>query len=339
MNITTILSYLVHPGKNEENQPEICGASLPLQGELFDLIKASFNKSVVECDLDIAFNPTHGQQENTCRTEFIQFINSRTIESGHIIAQRLQNVTTHRSGLGLLFIVLGEENSTKRLYVSRFPADFGIRAQESANSLEVELIREIFMRNALSYKAVVFEGTSLLSDFWIGKAIDKQISNKAFEISNYWIREFLLADFRTTNAQGTMRLAKAIKITVDETDDIEIKEELSAAARLSSLLDGQIVSMSNFGERFCLSSKSRGAIISTLTNPSLEFEQFQFSSEEFYKHLKYRTLQIDNGAILTAPIDRFEECFQRNPVEETSNEYTFITRGTIVKEKLSRSAK
>lgn len=340
MAIDSIFSFLVHPGKGEDIQPDIGGVSIPLEGKLFFMLSTVFGKASDECNIDIAFTRSDdGSQNNYCRADIIKLLKKNTIDNARALAKRLQSVTTKRSGLGLLFIVLGSSGTTKRIYVARFPADFGIVAKEDAESLSVELLEQVFMKNSVTYKAVVFDGASHDADFWIGKAVDKQISNNTVAISGYWIREFLLADFRTTSAQGTRRLAMAIKRTMDHTSDLEIKEELAAASRLARSLNGKLISMSNFAERFGLSQKTQAALTSTLSDPTLRFDQFQFAQEEFAKHVRYRSMQIDNGALLTAPTGKFDECFTKQRVAEDRNEYTFTTRGTVVDERLSKGTR
>lgn len=340
INITAIFSLLVHPGKNLEEQPEIKGTSLLLKGNLFNMLFRQFEKALDECNIDIAFKAaSDGSQNNQCRNEIIALIKNPTLLLTKTIAQRLQSVTTHRSELGLLFIIVGDNNNEKRIYISRFPADIGIIAEEQQSTLRVEFIEKVFMKNAQSYKAAVYEGNNLNSGFWTGKAIDKQINNKAIALSSYWIDGFLLSSFRTTTAQGTRRLALAIKATIDETEDMEIKEELCAAARLARSLDGQSITMENFAERFALSNKTQSAVISKLQDSSYQFDQFIFSAEEFSKHVRYRTIQINNGAILSAPINKFDDCFMKRRVEEKGKEYEFITRGTIVDESLRKKLK
>jgi len=335
MRISEIFTFLVHPSKNDDPQPNIGGVILPLQGNLYDLLSSVFDRAAKECNIDIAFLPAiDGSQINQRRSQIIDLLENRHIDKARILAMQLQSVTTKRSGLGLFFVVLGSEGAINRIYISRFPADFGIIAEENKDGLDVDLIERVFMKNAASYKAVVLEGASYDSDFWVGKAIDKQISNKSVAISGYWIREFLLADFRTTSAQGTRRLAYAIKKTIDETIDLEIKAELSAAALLAKSLNGQLINMENFAERFGLSEKSKDALISKLRHPNLRFDQFQFSSSEFSKHVRFRSLQISNGALLTAPIGRFDQCFTKTRVAEDTKEYIFSTQGTIVDERL-----
>lgn len=338
MDITTAFSFLVHPSKKDTTQPQIGGTTLPLQGNLFDMLNGVFNKAAHECNIDIAFLPQpDGKQYNVRRNDIIEILKQPTVSRVRLLAQHLQKVTTHRSGLGLLFVLIGTDATQKRIYISRFPADFGILAEENETALDVKLIERVFMRNAVSYKAVVYEGTNYDSDYWVGRAIDKQISNNSIAISDYWIREFLLSDFKTTSATGTRRLAIAIKDTIKNTDDIEIKEELSAAARLARSLNGQMMSMDNFGERFGLSEKTREALSTTLKDPKLSFTQFRFSSEEFGRHIRYRSLQINNGAVLTAPVDKFDDCFERKEVKG-GREIEFVTRGQVINEQLRTSS-
>jgi hypothetical protein len=76
-----------------------------------------------------------------------------TLVRGRRIAARLQNVTTHRSGLGLLFLITGTEGLESKIIISRFPADEGILAEANREALTVEFLERIFVKNARAYKA------------------------------------------------------------------------------------------------------------------------------------------------------------------------------------------
>ena len=340
MPVTSIFSFLVHPSKGEENQPEIGGTAIPLETNLGLLLSRQFEKASEECRIEIAFRPQDdGTQRNDCRDDLISAVKNGGVDTARLLATRLQKVTTNRSGLGLLFLIVGREGATSRIYLARFPADFGIVAEERQQKLHVELIEKVFMRNALAYKAVTYEGKSFHADFWTGKAVDRQISNNSVAISGYWISEFLQSDFQTTSATGTRRLALAIKQTIDRTHDLEIKDELSAAARLARTLNKKPISIENFWERFGLSDKTRDALLQHLSSPAFRFDQFVFSAEEFSKHIRYRSVSINNGAMLTAPAEQFDDVFSRRLVAEERAEYEFTTRGTVVDERLKASAR
>ena len=65
------------------------------------------------------------------------------------------------------------------------------------------------MKSASSYKAVAYEDTSMHAGFWTGKAVDRQITSRILELSEYWIFHFLKYNFQVTPAAGTRRLAVA----------------------------------------------------------------------------------------------------------------------------------
>lgn len=335
MEISAAFSFLVHPAKNEDVQPDINSGVLPLAGGVYEVLKKAFTRADAECNIDIMFE-SDDAQSNPVRSELLDLLDDCCLDRATPLAERLQRVTTHRSGLGLLFIVIGEEGSRRRIYITRFPADIGIVAKERGDALELELIPDVFLRNALSYKAVVLDGESR-TDYWTGKAIDRQVNQGAMAISRYWIRDFLSADFRATSIMGTRRLARAIRDAMDSTDDLDVKEDLVASLRLSRTLNGQAVSIESFAERYGLSEKARDSLFGVLQNPACVAEQFEFCAEEFSSTLRYRSVHVSNGVLLTAPADSFNEKIKRTQVDEGGGVYAFTTTGSIVNEKLKKS--
>lgn len=289
--------------------------------------------------IGITFNPkATGARVNDIRSQLLKLISSPTLQNARPLAESLQDQTTGRSKLGLLFIVLGSEGSKRRLYLSRFPADVGIVAQEDDEELKVELLEQVFLKNVTTYKAVLYEGTNVnltSSHFWEGKAIDKQISDRLVAISSYWIHGFLDSDFKTTPVQGSQRLAVAIKNTIEDTDDIEIKDELVTASIVARRMNGQVFSMNNFAERLALSDKTRDALFKKINNPKCKFDEFVFDSSVFNKLVKFRSAILSNGAKLTAPSERFDDVFTREQTSLDSSEVIFKTQGTVVDEKLT----
>ena len=155
MGIKVAYSFLVHPGKNLDDQPPIAGTKVELTGKLFvHMLDGIYPETPDECNIDIAFLPNDdGEQQNDCRDLVLGYLQSRTEQAGRKLAESLQAVTTHRSGMGLLFLMIGEENTQARLVISRFPADSGILAEQIAKTLNVQFLEKIFMKSATSYKS------------------------------------------------------------------------------------------------------------------------------------------------------------------------------------------
>src|SRR5260370_12771421 len=157
MQIERVHSFLVHPAKNEAEQPNIGGTDIPRRGSIFRMLTGVFERAAEECKIDIVFRAgPGGEQQNECRHLLVAYVEHPTIPRGRLIASRLQSVSTHRSGLGLLFLMKGEADGEQRLVISRFPADQGVIAEEQAEHLSVELVERVFMKSAKAYNSAFY---------------------------------------------------------------------------------------------------------------------------------------------------------------------------------------
>ena len=335
MKIDVIHSFLVHPDKGLAEKTPIKGTEVTGDEDLLRMLRGIFDAAPKECKVEIAFDHNaEGKQQNDCRDLVVAYMDEPTKSTAKSLAERLQAVTTNRSGLGLLFCMLGrDDKKTKRLVISRFPAEQGIVAQEHGNSLTVEFLKQIFMKSETAYKSVVYEGKSKSADFWKGRAIDKQISRDAV-LSSYWIRDFLLSDFAVPGARGTRRLALALKQAIGVAEEPDIKQELAAAAKLAANLKGQVMSGDLFAKKYDLSDSAREALQSSMPPRAYE-EQFHFSTQEFAEHIKYRSVELDNGALLTADFKKFDDVFKRQQLPN-SNAVRFSTEGQVVDDRLRK---
>jgi hypothetical protein len=310
------------------------GADVALSGKMFDLLKEIYDKSENECDIAISFNQSaSGAQQNPCRDLLVTYKKGPTLLRGQKIAERLATTTTHRSRLGLLFLVSGMEGLDHKVIISRFPADSGILAEQSATGLSISFLEKIFMKSAKSYKAVVYRHNSLTTGFWAGHAVDKQMNSSEAESSNYWIADFLDSDFLTTAAAGTRRLAIALRDAAKSVADIAVKNELVAAATLATGHKGQTLSIRSFASRIGLSADAKTALFGQVKAASLD-EKFQLSADEFGKQLAYRSVELDSGGMLTAEIGKFDQVFQKTTLSGQRTRYA--TEGRVVNERVGK---
>lgn len=338
MAVTHIHTFLVPPRAPEEGV-NIGGALVPLEGKLFSLLNDIYTKSDVQCNIDIAFNhAADGAQHNAVRALLLNYVGDPQLERGRAVATRLSEVTTKRSGLGLLFLIRGVEDDEHKIVVSRFPADNGILAEMNEAQLNVEFLERVFMKSAHSYKAVAYRDASLDTGFWQGRAIDRQIIDPAVRVSDYWIRGFLESDFRTTPAAGTKRLALALKEASRTATDVVAKQAIAAAATLAGGLNGQQLSIADFQERFGLPAEARTAMTNSLRSPVALTERFVFSAEEFERQVAFRSVELDSGAILTAQTGDFERVFEREDLDGDGHRTRFSTIGTVVGDRLRTKA-
>jgi hypothetical protein len=331
-----IHSYLVYPGKGAESLPPVGGTAVPHEGKLFALLDDIYSNSVTQCDIDIAFNPsTTGSQQNPCRDLIVSYTNKPSVEGGSLLANRLRASTDRRSGMGLLFLLKGKEAQKHRVVISRFPANSAILVEEG-KGLSLEFLERVFVKHAGTYKAAVFEDTSASAGFWMGKAVDRQVSSRDLQLSNYWITDFLDAGFKATAAAGTRRLAAVLRAAAASAPDVETKHKIAAAVTLAGgSLAGKPTSIDQFCEQFGLTGDTRVAIEAAVRDPNLLKQQFQFDATEFKQQIAYRSVELDTGGILMAPTASFDEVFKREkdkvgPIER------FTAEGRVVNEKLAK---
>jgi hypothetical protein len=233
----------------------------------------------------------------------------------------------------LLFLIAGKEGKDHKIVISRFPTDNAVYVDENPRALTVEFLERVFMKNKVSYKAVAYRDVSLRAGFWTGRAIDKQLNSPAGEQSNYWILDFSASELTVTAAAGTRRLAKALRNAAKKSD-LDVKQEIIAAATLAGGLAGHRLSINDFGERFGLSQAARAAIADELKTPRLAQERFEFDFGEFRTLVAFRSVELSNGGTLTAPSSDFDDVFHKEIVDEEQRQVRFSTEGRVVNEKL-----
>lgn len=338
MALESIHSFLVHPAKASETQPVIGGTRVPVGDKLSTMLSAVFDRAHEECQIAIIFRPDEqGRQQNDRRDDVVKYALKPTLANGRRVAEALQAVTTHRSGLGLLFLLVGKVGADTRLVVSRFPADQGVVAEEIRDKLTVEFIERVFMKSARAYKSAFFQSQSPAAAFWDGAAIDRQITGPK-EVSDYWIQEFLQADLRTTAAAGTRRLAVAFRGAVQSAGvTLPVRQELIAAATLMRGRGGETRSGREFVERLGLSNDAARELEGHLPRPELMTDVFSFDREEFERHLLYQLVELDNGGLLLAEASRFDQIFERELLDADDHLVRFSTEGHVVDERLRKS--
>jgi hypothetical protein len=338
MDIGSIHSFLIHPGKNEEEPHDINGTAVVKNGRLFDMLKKIFDNAEQECQHDIAFVPdVEEEQRNECRESLLAYLKSCDLATGRQIAKRLQGVTTNRSGLGLLFLMVGEHKKETKIVVSRFPADSGILAEEKKKGLSVEFLERIFMKSATSYKAAVYSGSSHDKDFWKGKAVDKQINSAESYISNYWIRDFLRSDFLTPGEVGTRRFAVAVRDAMNQSPDTKVKEDIAALHHFVGGMPKKVVSAQEILNQFHVSDETQQQIKAKFHPAGLFEERFRFVPVEFLKHVAFKTVELDNGGLLTASTDRFDSVFTREVIGQSEDIVKFSTQGKVIDQRFRKT--
>lgn len=330
MKLKAIYSFLTYPKKSQPDEPLKPGLKIQIQDDkLIRMIRGIFDNAENECNIPIKF-VSHENQNNDVRNELADFAKKHSLLKATPLALRLQRATGGQSGMGLLFICIGDNGDHSRVVISRFPADQGVVADTSQENLSVKFEEQVFLKNAHSYKAATYIATGRPNHLWNGHVIDRQINgNKS--VADYWITDFLKSEFATTKAAGTKRLAVALKEAAKSATDPKVRHEIASAAYLANNLPDQALTISAFCDQFNFSSETKQAVLAKVDPPRLVHDSFRFDATEFARHIAYRQIELDNGAILAAPADRFDSVFKET---HEKKKHTFSTTGQIVDERL-----
>ena len=339
MEIESIRSFFVHPSKNEKTPKKITSTEVSSANQVFEMLKLSFEKSEVECSININFKPDEsGRQNNDFKKLLVEYAKDHSVENGLNIAEALQTVTTKKSGLGLLFIIFATDGTKSKILLSRYAADQGISASESRDKLSVEFVKNVFMKHAIAYKSAIFSGTSHLAHITEGKAIDKQMSGSPDNIANYWITHFLKCTLQTTSATGSNRLANKIKEAINFVKNPDIKSEIISAASLLKNVNDKPFSGKIFCDKYSLSKEAIDALTHVFRSESIFSESFIFNADEFQKILSYKSIELDNGAFISANAYSFNEIVTITQLDNKKLGHVQVTtNGKIVNLKLVKT--
>ena len=166
--------------------------------------------------------------------------------------------------------------------------------------------------------------------------MDLQITGPR-ELSDYWIREFLLSELRTTGPAGTKRLAVALRSAIHSAGDLVVKHELISAANLMRGREDHRQSTRQLIQQLGLSDAATIALQAAFPRADLLDEVFEFDRAEFEQHAPYRAVGLDNGALLIAEDARFNQVFDQQPVDQDEGQVRYITQGRVVDEQLRKT--
>ncbi|NIM42845.1 MAG: hypothetical protein GTN84_15820 [Hydrogenophaga sp.] len=337
MAVDTIFSFLTYPRRNRPEEPLAPGVQIPIANDkLCSMLGGVFNNAGNDCVVPVIFS-SDDAQVNPVRDELLALVARPNLRTATPLAARLQLSTSGQSGMGLLFICLGDDGGRRRVVLSRFPADEGIVAERNAAQLTVQFVEQVFLKSAYSYKAATYVATGRADQLWSGHIVDRQINAGSKAVADYWIIDFLKSDFATTAAAGTKRLANAMKDAIASVTSVEVKTQIAAAAQLAGNLPARTMSISDFCDRFGFAPETKEAVLSKVKPSRLVNERFRFDAGEFASHIKYKQVELDNGAVLTAPADRFEDVFQATQRRGHGAQHTFSTTGLVIDERLKKT--
>ena len=132
-----------------------------------------------------------------------------------------------------------------------------------------------------------------------------------------------------------MFVGKALDAAVKHEGDFKIKRELLGASTIMRGFDGVAQSTADLLATLRLTPPAVQAITSRLSRPEAANDVFTFSTAEFDKHIRYQTVELNNGATMTAPSGEFSDVFSEETVSDDGR-VRFTTEGYVVDRRIRR---
>ena len=334
MKISKIYGFIAPIGKDLDNieDSEIHGNEIMPSNKLFAKLTDLFIKSKDDCDIQIRFFPQSNKQDNAVREQVIKICNKFSIENCRPLVKSLVYLTDKKIKEGLLFFIYAKDKNDNKLLIARFPSEEGITVKNENGKYVFEVIDDVFLKNSRKYKAVYYQST--FDNYWYGFAVDKQINDTNLkEISDYWIRDFLLSELKLNSRRGSRMLGQAIRKTITETTDDQVKEELIGSTTFLKNINAQAVSINNFFKKMNLSEKTKKEVLTKINNPNIYGITFNFDNKEFVDNCNYLVKILNNNAVIMGPVADYPNLWLEEVAENGNIRYS--TEGREIRTKVS----
>jgi hypothetical protein len=319
MSFSKTYGILINP-KQEGKLPL---QDLSFKDKLFSLLQRISDSFEISNKIPIMFQSTNKQ--NSTRNLMIGFLNDDA-EAIQNIFQTLSQCTPISSGRALCFIFIYKINCKSRLCIIRMPVTTdAASAKIVSGNLDIDIAEDIYVKSEKSYKAVVYEYIDQNKFTWEGFVIDKQFSSKEDETASYWIKKFLLSDLSLTGTAGTRQIAIALKTALKETKDNLTKIQLASFATFLFNYVGKIVEIKKLYNAFGLSPQIQAQL--KYANPAILNTSFELKGDVLEKEISFKSVYLDNGAIISAESKSFDKCFEIELLEGQRSKFTTV--GTV----------
>ena len=115
--------------------------------------------------------------------------------------------------------------------------------------------------------------------------------------------------------------------------NLDLKEEIIAISKLARQVN-EPLSVNERLTRLNVSQPAQELVRKHLPRGEIAADRFQLDTEEYDRHIKYRSVSLDNGAIITALADEFDQCFIRQEVG--GQRVRFATEGKVTDDRLKK---
>jgi 37-kD nucleoid-associated bacterial protein len=252
------------------------------------------------------------------------------------LGSRLAASTDGRSKASLLVVTIEEKKESCRICIYVFPEEGSYLLRTSAEQpteATLEHLNSFGLESRLR-KVARFEGKEIKSHFMSGDVVDFQFGAGPKSVADYFVTDFLAAEFALNSHKGTTVAASALKVAFERADSSGKQRVMEAA--ISLMADGRRAwSLQKIAEEF-IPQDLQPLFLESAPNTETIETKFMLDKDLLRKIINYRVFQLKNGVWVSSP---FSEVGKGVQIEDRGGTRTLIARGEVQAERVQRDAK
>jgi hypothetical protein len=252
------------------------------------------------------------------------------------LASRLSEATDRRTNPSLFVTTIEEKGDARRLCMYVFPEESSYTLRTSKREPTEAILEHLttFVLESQLRKVARFEGKEIKTHFIGGEVLDLQIGKGPRSIADYFVTDFLDAEFSINEYKGTTLVAEGLKAAFAHADSIGKQKIMEATMAL--MADGRRSwSLSRISEAY-LPESLQPAFLSIAPNDETMGNSFMLNKDQLKEIINYRVFQIEHGVWVSAP---FNQVGKSVTIQVEGKKRFLTARGVIENEKVQRDAK
>jgi hypothetical protein len=267
----------------------------------------------------------------------ILFGQTRTPLTGLVsLASRLSEATDGRTHPSLFVTTIEERGDARRLYMYVFPEESSYMLRTSKGEPTEAILEHLttFVLESHLRKVARFEGKEIKTHFISGEVLDLQIGKGPRSIADYFVTDFLNAEFAINEHKGTTLAAEGLKAAFAQGDALG-KQQIMEATMALVADSRRSWSLTKISHAY-IPEALQPAFLGIAPNTETLGNNFMLNKDLLKGIINYRVFQIEHGVWVSAP---FSAIGKSVTIQEQGKKRVLTARGVIENEKVQRDAK
>lgn len=252
------------------------------------------------------------------------------------LASRLAKFTDNRTRPALFVVTIDEADKTRRVSMYVFPEESTYALKSSAQDPTEAILEHLnsFVLESRLRKVARFVGKNIKTHFINGEVVDLQIGSGPRSVADYWVADFLDAEFAINDYKGTTLAASALKLAFQKADPRGKQTVMEAAIAL--MADSRRAwSLRRIADEF-IPADLVEAFCSAAPNSETLANKFMLNKDLFRDRINYRVFQLQSGVWVSSP---FSEVGRTVKLEDEGKKRVLTARGVVEDERVQSDAK